>query len=267
MEITKIINDLEDKRIQAQSWFIDKEKRKVSTQYDNRETSAVSILSVETFISFYEEKFNKKPTSILDIGCGQGQVLKYLSQQLPFASLTGIDSSYDAIKTAKLLNINAEFICTDVERISFQNKTFDIIFIHLCFGLFRDPLIVLKNLIPYMSSESLIYIVDLNRECFEEGITSSKSQVEELYLRDQYNAAFSLTELKNLLSFVTEPEVDLTFTIGTSLIGGFNQWSSDFLSLLSYSNLQKALRSISEEDNSQQHQMPDLIHAWVIKGD
>lgn len=267
MQIQKKIKELEEKRAQAQSWFVEPGKRKISSNYDNRETSTIRILSVETFIAFYEATFNRKPDSILDIGCGQGQVLKYLSEKLPRAVLMGIDSSKDAINSANQLNIDADFICTEIESqpLDISGKTYDVIFIHLCFGLFKYPLEVLECLVPYMSNESLIYIVDLNRDSVEEGISSSQSKDEELYLCDQYNASFTLSEFKHLLMYITEQKNELSFKIGTSAIGGFNQFSADFLSLIGNQSLQQALRMISKEENVQKHSMPELLHAWLIK--
>ncbi|MFB8734547.1 trans-aconitate 2-methyltransferase [Bacillus sp. SL00103] len=102
-------------------------KRKISSNYDNRENKFTRFLSAQTFISYYQLTF-KTPTSILDIGCGQGQMLEYVSRQLPLADLTGIDSSEEAIHCANKLNIKANFICTDIKNFSSHAKSYDVIF-------------------------------------------------------------------------------------------------------------------------------------------
>jgi SAM-dependent methyltransferase len=267
MQIQERIKELEEKRALAQSWFMEQEKRKVSSNYDNRETAGVSILSIETFISFYEVMFNRKPASVLDIGCGQGQVLEYLSEHLPHANLVGIDSSKEAIEHANQLKIDANFICAEIENpvLDISGETYDVIFIHLCFGLFKYPLEVLEGVLSYMSDESLIYIVDLNKDSVAEGTSSAKSREEELYLYDQYNASFTLSEFKHLLLHITEQRKELSFKVGTSFIGGINQFSLEFVSLIGKKGLQQALRNISEKENGQKNSMPELIHAWLIK--
>lgn len=267
MQIKDRIKELEEKRAHAQSWFSDPEKRKISSNYDNRETSIVRFLSAETLIPYYEIKFKRKPASILDIGCGQGQMLEYLSEQLPHAELTGVDSSEDAINYANELGINANFICTDIKCLPLYitDKKYDVIFIHLCFGLFKNPLKVLESLVPYLSDESFIYIVDLNRDSVKEGMSSVQTKDEELYLYDQYNASFTLSEFEQLLIYITEQRDGLTFKIGTSVIGGFSQFSADFLSLIGYKSLQQALRQIPEDINNPERKIPELLHAWIIK--
>ncbi|WP_162992605.1 class I SAM-dependent methyltransferase, partial [Bacillus velezensis] len=74
-------------------------------------------ISIETFLSFYSSKFNREPYSVLDIGCGQGQVIQYLNSRFQKIELTGIDSSAQAISSAKKLGINASFICSNAENI------------------------------------------------------------------------------------------------------------------------------------------------------
>ncbi|MEH7806280.1 class I SAM-dependent methyltransferase, partial [Bacillus pumilus] len=68
MMIQEKIKELEVKRALAQSWFLDPDKRKISSNYDNRETPFTRFLSAETFISYYQLTFKKTPVSILDIG-------------------------------------------------------------------------------------------------------------------------------------------------------------------------------------------------------
>lgn len=268
MEIKTRVEKLKENRIQAQSWFSNQKKRLTSVPYDNRETATIRTLSIETVISYYQYKFHRLPKSLLDIGCGQGYTLKYVSEEYPIDILTGIDSSKEAISDATKLNIGAEFICEDIERIQLKTiQSYDVIFIHLCFGLFSNPLKVLETLKHYMSKESLIYIIDLDRDSLGEGIRFSTSKDEELYLRDQYNASFTLPEFKQLLEYNTTKENRLSFKVGTSIIGGFNQFSPEFLSLIQNKRIQETLNELSREKNEDSNELPDLLHAWIIKSE
>ncbi|MBU8608120.1 class I SAM-dependent methyltransferase [Bacillus pumilus] len=265
MMIQEKIKELEVKRALAQSWFLDPDKRKISSNYDNRETPFTRFLSTETFISYYQLTFKKTPVSILDIGCGQGQMLEYISKQLPLADLTGIDSSEEAIHCANKLNIKVNFICTDIKNFSSHAKTYDVILIHLCFGLFENPIELLEQLLPYLSNESMIYIVDLNRDSIESGLSSVQSKEEELYIYDQYHASLTLSEFEQLLTYITKPREDMMFKIGTSIIGGFSPFSMEFLSLIGNENLQQTLRQAPDEYSSSTQKAPVLLHAWLIK--
>ncbi|MFT3657134.1 Trans-aconitate 2-methyltransferase [Bacillus sp. B01(2024)] len=265
MEIETIIRESEANRIQAQTWFSHPEKSKVSFQYDERETSSIRSISIETFLSFYSSNFNREPYSILDIGCGQGQVIKYLNNRFQEIELTGIDSSVQAISSAKNLGINADFICSNAENImQYVSKKYDIIFIHLCFGLFKNPLAVVNTLIHLLSDQSCIYIVDLDRRSLGEGLNTAQSREEEAYLKDQYRASLTLEEFKQLLRVVTKEQNGVSFHVGNSFIGGFDETSSQFFSLIRNKNLQDALRS-GVGEQFKQSQMPALLHGWIIK--
>ncbi|WP_258728803.1 class I SAM-dependent methyltransferase [Bacillus atrophaeus] len=266
MEIETIVRKSEANRIQAQTWFSHPEKSKVSFQYDERETSSIRSISIETFLSFYSSNFNREPFSILDIGCGQGQVIQYLNNRSQEVELTGIDSSAQAISSAKKLGINAAFICSNVENIMqyVSKKKYDVIFIHLCFGLFKNPIDVVNTLIHLLSDESCIYIVDLDRNSLRDGLNTAQSREEEAYLKDQYRASLTLAEFKQLLCLVTKKQQGLSFHVGNSFIGGFDETSSQFFSLIRNKNLQFALRAGVVEQVKQSN-MPALLHGWIIK--
>ncbi|MGC2843218.1 class I SAM-dependent methyltransferase [Bacillus velezensis] len=265
MEIETIVRESEANRIQAQTWFSHPEKSKVSFRYDERETSSIRSISIETFLSFYSSKFNREPYSVLDIGCGQGQVIQYLNSRFQKIELTGIDSSAQAISSAKKLGINASFICSNAENImQYVSKKQDIIFIHLCFGLFKNPIAIVNTLIHLLSDQSCIYIVDLDRNSLGEGLNTAQSREEEAYLKDQYRASLTLEEFKQLLHVVTKEQHGVSFHVGNSFIGGFDETSSQFFSLMRNRNLQDALRT-SVGEQFKQSQMPALLHGWIIK--
>lgn len=179
--------------------------------------------------------------------------------------MTGIDSSEEAIHCANQLNIKAHFICTDIKNFSSHAKSYDAILIHLCFGLFEDPLALLEQLLPYLSNESIIYIVDLNRDSIESGLSSVENKEEELYLYDQYHASLTLSEFEQLLTYMTKTRKDMMYKIGTSIIGGFSPFSMEFLSLIGNENLQQTLRQVPDEYSNSAQKTPLLLHAWLIK--
>ncbi|MGC8230918.1 class I SAM-dependent methyltransferase [Pseudobacillus badius] len=266
MNIIEKLESLKPERKLARTWFMNEHKRQISLKYDERETAGIRVLSIETFLCYYYVLFGHQPTSVLDLGCGEGQSIKYLAKRIPNSKLTGIDASSDVIKTAAKRVKEAEFITADVEQLNehLLSEKYDVIFIHLCFGLFENPLKLLKDLFMLLSDQALIYIVDLNRESWNEGINSCLSVDEEKYIHDQYNASFNKDELEELFVYVTR-EKELTFKVGSSLIGGFDQFSDDFFSLIKNRELQAAIKSISEEKTPETHIIPQLLHSWIIK--
>jgi len=66
-------------------------------------------------------------SSLLDIGCGNGQLLKFLLQQLEIPNLFGIDISLTALKIAKNMAPNAIFLYASADKLPFEDKSFDII--------------------------------------------------------------------------------------------------------------------------------------------
>ena len=66
----------------------------------------------------------------LDLGCGDGNSVKFFRKHFPKAKITGIDVSEDSINLAKTRNIeNAVFTAYDGAHIPFADNTFDVIFI------------------------------------------------------------------------------------------------------------------------------------------
>src|SRR5699024_11431778 len=77
----------------AQSWFADSDKREVSTKYDKRETSVPKLLIIPMILTYYRNTFNKMPVNILDVGCGDGELLNHISHINSNVNLYGINPS------------------------------------------------------------------------------------------------------------------------------------------------------------------------------
>lgn len=77
-------------------------------------------------VHFLEDAFKEKSFSLLDLGCGNGALLKYLPSQCDYV---GLDHSQYAIKFCSDLYPNRTFICQDISAflrdIAAENKKFD----------------------------------------------------------------------------------------------------------------------------------------------
>ena len=66
-----------------------------------------------------------KPQKILDFGCGGGWLSKILCQE--GYEVVGIDTSEKLVTNAKRINLQSEFMICDCTKLSFKEKSFDMI--------------------------------------------------------------------------------------------------------------------------------------------
>lgn len=255
------------KRKIAQSWFRNKKRLPISTNYDLRETSHLREISINILYTQYKKHFVKEPLNFLDVGCGFGESIKYAYDNWPHVNFVGIDTSKKSIKHAQNKYSFAKFINIDAQKYTESKRKFDIVLVHLNFGLWKYPFKGLENLITLMSDNSILYLVDLDKNSKENGLISAASKEEKKYLIDQYNAAFSFEELDEMLSLVANRNDEIEYQIGTGTLGGFQFDSLDFMHAINNSNIQNSLKNMSENNikKSEISSVPGLLHGWIKK--
>ncbi len=98
---------------------------------------------------FFLNKLNNDSAQILDVGCGPGNISRYLLNKKPGLSLMGIDSSAKMIQLASKNNPEADFKVMDCMDVRTINKVFDGILCGFC--------------IPYLSAaETIQFLAGLN---------------------------------------------------------------------------------------------------------
>jgi len=106
------------------------------------------------FICRYIAKENAK---ILEIGCGPGNITKYLLSKRPDFKILGTDIAPNMIELAKKNNPTADFAVMDARKIGELNTKFDGIIAGFC--------------LPYLSvSESKQFIVNANHLLTDKGL-------------------------------------------------------------------------------------------------
>ncbi len=74
--------------------------------------------------------------TILDVGCGTGNLLEYISRQFKDFNYTGIDVLPHMIQRAGEKKLNGRFVCMDLFKSNpYGNKTFDVVFSSGIFNL------------------------------------------------------------------------------------------------------------------------------------
>lgn len=89
-------------------------------------------------------RFENKSFSMLDIGCGTGQLLDLVEKRFKNKSLVGIDKSKEMIAKAKEKGINADFYVSEAESFDLDSR-FDIITCCHSFPYYSNQKLVLKK--------------------------------------------------------------------------------------------------------------------------
>lgn len=106
--------------------------------------------------------------SVLDVGCGQGDLMKYIKDRSKAVTYTGVDVSQEMIKTAKTRFPDGDFIHADFLADSFQPKPHDFVFGIGTFCLRTD------NQLDYLK-KSIEKLFKLSRRCLGINLCSVRS--------------------------------------------------------------------------------------------
>lgn len=81
---------------------------------------------------FFCNSIKKQNARILDVGCGPGNISRYILAKHPDFRIEGIDISANMVELAKKNNPNAHFSVKDIRNITQLNKNFDGIICGFC---------------------------------------------------------------------------------------------------------------------------------------
>jgi len=83
-----------------------------------------------------KDNIDMEGLKLLDVGCGLGNLLEYLTGEGVKVQYTGVDILPEMIEMAKKKNLDGEFICTDVfTDKSFTTDSFDVVYASGIFNL------------------------------------------------------------------------------------------------------------------------------------
>ena len=87
-----------------------------------RQRDNLDLLMAETLSTFARERNIK---TVLDVGCGTGQLVKFLNNR-KFKAV-GCDSQNEAIKIAEKINNPGQIIKADINKLPFKKGSFDLV--------------------------------------------------------------------------------------------------------------------------------------------
>lgn len=104
-------------------------------------------------IKFILTKFPQKDIlHILDVGCGNGKLLKYLEQEIS-CCIHGFDYSENAIKTAKMINGNeADFQVGCIDDMIYPTDSFDVVLSMDSIYFSKDMTTFVKNVFGWLKT-------------------------------------------------------------------------------------------------------------------
>ena len=159
--------------------------------------------SVRKMLDLIPKHILSKAFSFIDIGCGNGWVVRKVRSKENCIQSVGIDGADKMIKKAISLDKNSEYYNLDIEKMSYR-KTFDVVFSMEVFYYFKNPLKVLKYINNYIIKPGGCMLVGIDHY-FEN--TPSLSWSDDLNLNlqtykiEEWKALFKDSGFKNVKSF------------------------------------------------------------------
>lgn len=69
----------------------------------------------------------QRPRRLLEVGCGEGYVIRYLSRRFPAVRLDGVELDAGALARGRALCPGASFVRGDLHGLPFGNRTYDLV--------------------------------------------------------------------------------------------------------------------------------------------
>ena len=121
-------------------------------------------ISLDNHIESFQYLLNRKPNKVLEIGCGNGSVLKLFSDQ--GSKVFGTDYVEKSIEICKQVMPNDQFKACEASILPFDNK-FDLIMSNSVFQYFESWAYtkdVVEKLISHLENNGLLVISDIPSE-------------------------------------------------------------------------------------------------------
>ncbi|MES2514761.1 MAG: class I SAM-dependent methyltransferase [Bacteroidota bacterium] len=136
-----------------------------------RDRHMEEILYNDTFDIFCDT-LKKQTPYVLELGCGPGNISKYLLRKRPDFKLLGIDLSVNMVELAKTHNPTAEFKVMDCREISSINESYDGIMCGFC--------------LPYISKEEALHLINDSSKLLNSGGVIYISTMEDDYSKSDW---------------------------------------------------------------------------------
>ncbi len=142
---------------------------------------------------------------ILDVGCGTGNLLEFVTSEFKNYEYTGVDVLPHMIERALQKELNGKFICMDLFKHNpYENKSFDVIFssgiFNLNLGNNQEFLLEAVELFLNLSAETVSFnlLWDKSEDKDNKYFYFSPEKVEEIF-RNKYREGWQVSTRKGYL--------------------------------------------------------------------
>ncbi|HEX8035872.1 MAG TPA: methyltransferase domain-containing protein, partial [Ktedonobacterales bacterium] len=102
------------------------------------------------------------PTSVLDVGCGTGKLLRKARAYWPDARLIGVDPANGMIEVAQRLTPNATFFTGTAEALPLQDASVDLALSTISFHHWQDQAAGLREIVRVLRPRGYMLLVDMS---------------------------------------------------------------------------------------------------------
>lgn len=170
--------------------------KKIFNKYaDGYEAKYMDVSLYHDSLDLFCENLNKGSSRILEIGCGPGNISRYLLSKLPELDLLGIDIAENMIGLAARNNPEAEFKVMDCREISQLNEKFDGVVCGFCLPYLskKDAVKLISDISVLLRPAGVVYLSTMEADHNRSGYKGSDSAEEKLYIN--YHEADDLIEV------------------------------------------------------------------------
>lgn len=154
------------------------------------------------------ELIETKNAGILEIGCGPGNITRYISNKRPGSSIDAIDVATDMLSLARESNPGVNFMLMDCRHIGQLNKRYDGIICGFCIPYLskEDCRRLIKDSSVLLNKEGALYLSFIGGDYSKSGFETGKHGTVYLYYHEQNDLVAMLEEQGFELNRVMEVE-------------------------------------------------------------
>tara|TARA_R110002049_G_scaffold292708_7_gene477348 strand:- start:13071 stop:13706 length:636 start_codon:yes stop_codon:yes gene_type:complete len=163
----------------------------------------------DTYNSFIN-LITKPNATVLEIGCGPGNIAKYLLSKNPRLKLIGIDVSENMIALAKQNNPTAEFKQMDCRNVGKLQSKFDAIICGFCIPYLSktDCLTLIHNCKELLNAKGILYL-SFVEGCYDSSGFISGSSGDRTYF--YYHSLQTIEKALNVNSFTIKESMNIVY--------------------------------------------------------